>query len=1027
MKFRRILFAWVAVALCLTASVAVTASASGSHAGATVRVSTLSTSGSRSEPVLPRAAAPGSTISTLTLFNNTIRAGNFFPDPTRNPVAVAYDTKNGTVWFTATGVVGIANASTGVGERYLTIRYEPWGLAYDNRSDRMFVTQFTSSTASSNVSVFNASTYQLLGNVSVGINPDAVAYDWQTDQVYVAAHSGSPGYENVTVINASTLQVLATLHAGSESTGVEFAPSEHEVLVANHGSDNLTVIDPATLSVVGSVNFVAGGTPQSLAYDPQDHLVYVTGVSPGVVGVNLTRGVVVVNITVGTSTDGIAVDPASSTLYVSDLSAAVVWYLQTVGGVVVGSVNLGTYAFPDGVAYDPGAQLVLVPCEDAFYYAGSNITEISARTNSTVRSIGIEYLPGTEVYSAAHHAIYLYDGGTGRVEEINDTTDHLVRSVFVGYTPHTIGYVSGGLALDTLSNGLYVDFANGLVAGLDFIDLATFTVTRSLPGTAFGSPAGIVFDPADNRTFVANVNNNTVTVLDAATNTVLGWTTVGARPISGVLDPVTDEVYFADEYANYVSVLDGATGAFVTNVGVGSGPLSLAYDSANHEVYVANAGGSNLTAINGMLRTSVANISVNAGGYPDWVAYNPTNNTIEVAASAGGAFEPGELAIVNGSNQSFAGSIYVGTAPGDVVYDPAVGETFVSDYSPGSLSIVTLGTSPSGPPLLVTSLQAEPATISLGATSNLVTSTSGGSPPLSYAYSTLPSGCSSQNLASLPCTPSSAGTFHVGVNVTDSASGHGAGAALLTVLAPSGSFQVGLTASPSSISLGQTTTLTATPAGGVGPYSYTYQGLPTGCVSANSSSLACDPSVTGGFTVDVVVVEANGTSATNSTSLTVTAAAGFQVTLVADPSAVAVNQTSDLVVTPIGGSSPFSYVYTQLPGGCVSANTARLACVPTQAGTFHPHVTVTEGTLQMASATTTLNVTSSGGNSQPSGNSSFLTSDWWILIILGVAALLLIFFFFARRRKKDDAPAQDSTPMAPPGPAGVPPPPPPQG
>ncbi len=63
-------------------------------------------------------------------------------------------------------------------------------------------------------------------------------------------------------------------------------------------------------------------------------------------------------------------------------------------------------------------------------------------------------------------------------------------------------------------------------------------------------------------------------------------------------------------------------------------------------------------------------------------------------------------------------------------------------------------------------------------------STVGGSPPLSYAYSGLPAGCTTANTANLTCAPSATGTYRVGVEVTDS-SGISASANLTVVVHPS--------------------------------------------------------------------------------------------------------------------------------------------------------------------------------------------------------------------------------------------------
>ena len=175
----------------------------------------------------------------------------------------------------------------------------------------------------------------------------------------------------------------------------------------------------------------------------------------------------------------------------------------------------------------------------------------------------------------------------------------------------------------------------------------------------------------------------------------------------------------------------------------------------------------------------------------------------------------------------------------------------------------------SGPPALQASLAAQPSSIVLGDRATLVTTASGGTGTYTYAYSTLPAGCTSQNLSSLPCTPSAVGDYVIGVNVTDTATGHAAAVTTLDVTKSVGTLSASLAADPSSISVNQSTTLTTTVSGGTPPYEYAYGGLPAGCATQSLASFSCIPTVAGSFTLTVTVTDAHGNSTQASTTLTV--------------------------------------------------------------------------------------------------------------------------------------------------------------
>jgi DNA-binding beta-propeller fold protein YncE len=988
---------------------------------ATLRASTLSEGDRSVESPLPTASAPGATVATLTLFNNTLAAGNFLPNNTYYPLGVAYDSRDRTAWFTSGNNVGVANATTAQGIAILPSAGAATGIVYDNRSDRVFA----SNSASNTVTVFDGLTNTKIGTVVVGYDPDAVAYDWETNQVYVTQVSNTPGFENVTVINATSLAIVAGIPVGAEATADTYVATTHAVWVVNYFSENITIVDPATLTTDGSIPLY-GGEPKAAVFDPENGLVYVANAGLGVEIFDPATNTSVGNISyssVGTDPSSLAVDPALHTLYVTNGANGTVSAVDTNGEVVAAQTGLGLYSQPESAAYDPADHRVLVACEDGFEYASSNITEISTATNSTVDTIPIELLPEGAVYDGATHSIYTYDGGSGRVDQINDSTDLIQQSVFVGYTPHTIGLYVGALALDGADGELYVSHATPLSGGVSVVNLSTFTVVQNLPSTDVDGPAGIAYDAADGHMFIANYYNDSVLMVNAHTGVVLSATLVGDRPIGVTYDPANGQVFVADSYDDTMSILNGSTGDLVGVTGVGTLPISSVYDPTNHDVYVVNSETANLTAISSISDASVANITIRDAGYPDWASFDPVNQSLEVTSGAGADEAPGYLSVVSTLNQSFVGNILVGSTPGGTVFDAAQNETFVPNYFPGSLSVVRIGPLVAPPPLQVTALVAVPPTIHLGNATDLETSTTGGTPPLTYTYSTLPSGCITQNLSTLPCTPTVAGVYSIGVNVTDSASGHGSATTVLTVLAPAGSLRVALTATPASIDVGQPTTLQATPSGGTPPYSYAYSSLPPGCTTANTSDLPCTPSSGGTYSPTVVVSDSGGHQASNTTVLVVTSGGPvLAVTLTLTPAAVPINTSSQLLTVATGGTAPYAFAYSGLPAGCVSPDEPVWNCTATSTGIYLITVTVTDDSGQHATATATLTVTAAGRG--PNATTTTTTGiPWWGWVIVAIAAALVLFFFFAaRRRKKEALPDTHDRPSVPTGTQGSPPP-----
>ncbi|MDA1676801.1 YncE family protein, partial [Bacillus cereus group sp. TH152-1LC] len=80
-----------------------------------------------------------------------------------------------------------------------------------------------------------------------------------------------------------------------------------------------------------------------------------------------------------------------------------------------------------------------------------------------------------------------------------------------------------------------------------------------------------------NKIYVANSGANTVSVIDGATNTVVGGAiSVGSGPSGIGVNTSTNKIYVANSGANTVSVIDGATNTVVGSaIPVGSGPSGI--------------------------------------------------------------------------------------------------------------------------------------------------------------------------------------------------------------------------------------------------------------------------------------------------------------------------------------------------------------------------------------------------------------------------------------------------------------------
>ena len=184
-------------------------------------------------------------------------------------------------------------------------------------------------------------------------------------------------------------------------------------------------------------------------------------------------------------------------------------------------------------------------------------------------------------------------------------------------------------------------------------------------------PQDVAVNSNTNRIYVPNWGSNSVSVINAATNSVVATVGVGANPWGVAVNSVTNRIYVANYWSNNVSVINGATNTVVATVAVGANPLGVAVSdndvigyanlaafpaignsyniylardtnktyrwngssyyeiSILNRIYVANYWSNNVSVIDANTNTVVATVAV--GSYPYGVAVNSTTNRIYVA------------------------------------------------------------------------------------------------------------------------------------------------------------------------------------------------------------------------------------------------------------------------------------------------------------------------------------------------------------------------------------------------------------
>jgi hypothetical protein len=207
-------------------------------------------------------------------------------------------------------------------------------------------------------------------------------------------------------------------------------------------------------------------------------------------------------------------------------------------------------------------------------------------------------------------------------------------------------------------------------------------------------------------------------------------------------------------------------------------------------------------------------------------------------------------------------------------YLPVLAETDANGMAATSLATVFTVepvATPPPPEAMSLELTAAPATIDAGQMTTLTGSISGGNGPFSYTWSGLPNSCPASATPQVSCTPTTAGTFTVSLQVTDADQVMASAAVSLQVGAPL--VASSLTVSSTSVNVGSPLTISVAAAGGSGTYHYAWSGLPTGCLASNTAVISCEPTATGSFAVAATVTDSSGATGSSPATTVVISAA----------------------------------------------------------------------------------------------------------------------------------------------------------
>lgn len=887
---------------------------------------------------------------TIVLFNQSVIAGNFVSAPIQDPLPVAVDTEDGALWVAAdprgglgesvNTSVGRVNASTGQVEltndsgNFIGFSL----LMYDSKSNLIFV-----GGGGLGVQEWNASTGTYVRTTPL-IGPTAIALDPDTNQVYAVTAS------EVQILDVPTNKIVANVSVGNNPYELGFDPLNHSMAATNEGPSGFT--GTSYVSFINDTNYTWFDTnipnigngyhadPGNIAFNPING----TLLSPTSYGENLA----IFNARNGSLVQLFNVAPAATSPYTVTYDPATEGYWVALNNGTFKLLNrnfsVTGYDYDPSVegevAYDHTTTSMLVP--EINSWDGGGVFNFNATTGglTTIWNLSGPAPTGT-AFGGPNDTLFVDGYGQRGIWTLNSSTGlpgPILSSAFTGGPWRSV--VADGSLFTTETNNGSVERWNGS-APFGFLGAARTDPAYS--GAPY--PEGIAFDAARDRLLVADNGSSRLTVIDPLNLTNQSTVGVGAGPSGVVNVPTLGDYFVIDNGGDEVSVVNASSLSVLNNISLSQLPEEGTYDPAAGAVLVTEYGGDRVAEIS---TTTLTVHLIAAGAAPIGIAYDPVDDAV-VIANSGSA----NLTILNGTTLAHVTNLAVGLDPETVSVDSSTGAIAVANYQSDSVSLVNGCLRASC--IDVERFSATPSILSVGGSTNLSVQVTGAVGNVSYDYSSLPPGCTSYDSPMLYCAPAQPGAFTVVVQATD-ATGTSAESNLSLTVRPSPTPLVqSFLIEPSPAIVGSLVTFNFSVSGGVLPYSFAYSGLPAGCPTIDSTVWSCRPANAGNFTIEGTVRDANGSSASAVALLNTTfGPAPAIVNLIATPESAVVNQSDLLSLNVTGGWAWINTSWPALPPGCDSANTTRLTCVPSSAGTFPVIANVTDGTGRSTEATIAL-------------------------------------------------------------------------
>jgi YVTN family beta-propeller protein len=205
------------------------------------------------------------------------------------------------------------------------------------------------------------------------------------------------------------------------------------------------------------------------------------------------------------------------------------------------------------------------------------------------------------------------------------------------------------------------------------VDLATNNVTDTI--SVGVNPFGVTVSPDESTVYVANDASDTVSAINTSTNTVNATIKVGIYPTATAISPDGSTVYVTNGYENSISVIDAKANKVNDTLYLEglSFPWQLKLTLDGTRLYVPNVGGNTVTVMDTATKTVVDTVTV--GRVPAGIEITPDGSEMYVVNE-----ETSNVSVINLTTNTVSATIDVGEQPRDIAINPAGTKAYVAAF-----------------------------------------------------------------------------------------------------------------------------------------------------------------------------------------------------------------------------------------------------------------------------------------------------------------------------------------------------------